>query len=320
MNRRTIPIVLAAAVFAAAFAEPAGAEDTLTLAVGQRGNWNTAVSEIGERAGFFRRHGLKLDILYTAGGGESQQALLSGAVDIGTALGTMGVLGAYAKGAPIRIIAAETTGGADYWYAAESSPIKSLKDGNTIAFSTFGASTHGVALTFIKEFGLKARPVATGGSSATLVAVMTGQIDIGWAAPPFGLKEIEEHKIRLLARASDLPVVRGQTIRVLATRADVLDKRRDAIARYMDAYRETVDYIYGDDPKAILAFAEVGGISPEIARRTREMFDRPQLQPDEIKGLDVMMPEAVKLKFLAAPLTADQNSRTDPDPAAALSG
>jgi NitT/TauT family transport system substrate-binding protein len=135
---------------------------------------------------------------------------------------------------------------------------------------------------------------------------MTGQIDIGWAAPPFGLKEIEEHKIRLLARASDLPVVRGQTIRVLATRADVLDKRKDAIARYMDAYRETVDYIYGNDPKAILAFAEVGGISPEIARRTREMFDRPQLQPDEIKGLDIMMPEAVKLKFLAAPLTADQ--------------
>ena len=120
------------------------------------------------------------------------------------------------------------------------------------------------------------------------------------------LKEIEERKIRLLARASDLPVVRGQTIRVLATRADVLDKRGDAIARYMDAYRETVDYIYSDDPKAILAFAEIGGISPEIARRTREMFDRPQLQPDEIKGLDIMMPEAVKLKFLPAPLTADQ--------------
>jgi NitT/TauT family transport system substrate-binding protein len=40
-------------------------------------------------------------LLYTQGGGETQQAVLSGSVDIGVAAGIMGVLGAYGKGLPI---------------------------------------------------------------------------------------------------------------------------------------------------------------------------------------------------------------------------
>jgi NitT/TauT family transport system substrate-binding protein len=307
-SRKAIKAAFAAALLVAAAAAPAVAEDTLKLAIGQRGNWNTSIAELGNRAGIFKKHGLALDMLYTAGGGETQQAVLAGAVDIGTAIGTMGVLGAYAKGAPIRIIAAETTGGADYWYVAAASPIRSLRDtdGKTIAYSTAGASTHGVVLAFVRELGLKAKPVATGGPVPTLTQVMTGQIDVGWSTPPLGLKEIDEGKIRVLARATDLAVVRGQTIRVLATSADVLNRRKDAIVRFMDAYRESLAYIYSGDPKAMVDFAEFAGVTLDAARRTRDAFASELLSPDEIKGLDIMMPEAVTLKFLAAPLTAEQ--------------
>src|ERR1044071_3209328 len=120
-----------AAVLAAAslFATAAQAEDTVKLAVGQRGNWDTSVSEIGQRAGIFKKHGLVLDIVYTQGAGETQQAVISGSVDLGIAAGVMGVLSAYSKGAPVRVIAAETTGAKDlYWYVKADSPIKSLKD------------------------------------------------------------------------------------------------------------------------------------------------------------------------------------------------
>jgi len=307
-SRKAIKAAFAAALLVAAAAAPAAAEDTLKLAIGQRGNWNTSIAELGNRAGIFKKHGLTLDMLYTAGGGETQQAVLAGAVDIGTAIGTMGVLGAYAKGAPIRIIAAETTGGADYWYVAAASPIRTLRDtdGKTIAYSTTGASTHGVVLAFVRELGLKAKPVATGGPVPTLTQVMTGQIDVGWSTPPLGLKEIDEGKIRVLARATDLAVVRGQTIRVLATSADVLNRRKDAIVRFMDAYRESLAYIYSGNPKAMADFAEFAGVALDAARRTRDAFASELLSPDEIKGLDIMMPEAVTLKFLAAPLTAEQ--------------
>src|SRR6201996_6787291 len=116
------------AVFALA-SSLALADDTLKLAVGQRGNWDTSVSEVGQRAGIFKKHGLTLDIVYTQGAGETQQAVISGSVDIGIAAGVMGVMSAYSKGAPVRVIGAETTGAGDlYWYVKADSPIKSLKD------------------------------------------------------------------------------------------------------------------------------------------------------------------------------------------------
>src|SRR5262249_53915642 len=136
-----------AAILALAQAQPAAGEDKLKLTVGQRGNWDTSVSEVGQRAGIFRKHGLELELLYTQGSGETQQPVVAGAADIGVAVGIMGALAFYAKGAPLRIIGAETTGAADlYWYVKADSPIRSIKDadGRTIAYSTTGSSTHGI--------------------------------------------------------------------------------------------------------------------------------------------------------------------------------
>src|ERR1044071_2780042 len=148
-----------AAVLAAAslFATAAQAEDTVKLAVGQRGNWDTSVSEVGQRAGIFKKHGLVLEMVYTQGAGETQQAVISGSVDLGIAAGVMGVLSAYSKGAPVRVISAETTGAGDlYWYVKADSPIKSLKDtnGKKLAYSTNGSSTHGVVTAFMAQYHL----------------------------------------------------------------------------------------------------------------------------------------------------------------------
>ena len=69
-------------------------------------------------------------------------------------------------------------------------------------------------VAFGQELGVKAKATATGGPPGDVHAVMTGQIDIGWSAPPFGLKEIKEGKIRIVARGSDMPSLKGQTVRV----------------------------------------------------------------------------------------------------------
>ncbi len=135
------------------------AQDKLKLAIGQRGNWDTAVSHIGEKAGIFKKHGIELDMTYTSGSGETLQPVISNSVDIGLAIGTMGAISAYAKGAPVRVIGAEATGAADYWYAKADSGIKTLKDtnGKTIAFSSRGSSTNSIVLAFINEFKLTAK-------------------------------------------------------------------------------------------------------------------------------------------------------------------
>ena len=300
-----------AAVVAAAllFANAASAEDTVKLAVGQRGNWDTSVSEIGQRAGIFKKHGLVLDIVYTQGAGETQQAVISGSVDLGIAAGVRGVLSAYSKGAPVRVISAETTGAGDlYWYVKADSPIKSLKDtdGKTLAYSTNGSSTHGVVTAFIKQYELKAKPTAMGGPAANLTAVMSGQVDVGWAAPPFGLDQLDKGDIRRIATGNDAAAFKGQTVRLNIANAGYLEKHKDIVTRYMKAYRETVDYMY-KDPAALQVYADWLKITVEKAKRTRDdYFAPPAIEPDKIVGLDTIVKDAVELKFTAQPLTKEQ--------------
>jgi ABC-type nitrate/sulfonate/bicarbonate transport system substrate-binding protein len=306
-NKLVLALTLAASVAAT---QPAAAEDTLKLAVGQRGNWDTSVSEVGQRAGIFKKHGLNLEMVYTNGSGETQQAVISGSVDLGIAGGIMGALSAYSKGAPVRIISAETTGAGDlYWYVKADSPIKSIKDanGHTLAYSTRGSSTNGVVLAFIKQYNLnEAKPVAMGGPSANITAVMSGQVDIGWAAPPFGLDQLDKGDIRMIATGNDAAVFKGQTVRVNIANANWLKGHQDIADRYMKAYRETVDFMY-HDPKAIEIYANWLNITPAKAKRTRDDFFKwPAIDPDKIVGLDQIVKDAVDLKFTTTPLTKEQ--------------
>jgi NitT/TauT family transport system substrate-binding protein len=290
-------------------ASAASAEDTIKLAVGQRGNWDTSVSEVGQLAGIFEKHGLKLEIVYTNGAGETQQAVISGSVDLGIAAGVMGVLSAYYKGAPVRIIGAETTGAGDlYWYVKSDSPIKSLKDtdGKVIAYSTNGSSTHGVVSAFMKQYNLTANPTAMGGPAANITAVMSGQIDVGWAAPPFGLDQLDAKQIRIIATGNDAAVFKGQTVRLNIANAGYLKAHKDVVARYMKAYRETVNYMY-TDPNALKVYSDWLKISEAKAKRTRDdFFPRAAIEPDKITGLDTIVKDAVALKFTATELTEAQ--------------
>jgi NitT/TauT family transport system substrate-binding protein len=305
--------LLGCVVAAATYLAPAGAlaDDQLKLTIGQRGNWDTAIAHLGTKAGIFKKHKLELEMIYTSGSGETLQPVVSGSVDLGLAVGTLGAMAAYAKGAPVRIVGAQATGAADYWYAKTTSPIKTLQDtaGKTLAYSTNGSSTHSIVRAFVNEYKLTAKPTPTGNPSTTLTAVMTDQVDVGWAAPPFGLKEIEEGKIRVVAKATDAALVRGQTIRVIVANAEALDKKKDAIRRFLQGYRETIEHMYGSDPQVIKGYAEFVNIPEPLARKVRdEFFPKALLSPDQINGLDSLMEEAVTLKFVPAPLTKAQQA------------
>jgi NitT/TauT family transport system substrate-binding protein len=300
---------LALAMIAAlAMTSSALAEDTLRLAVGQRGLWDTSISDVGQRAGIFKKHGLDLEILYTQGSGETQQAVIAGSVDVAVSVGIMGALSAFAKGAPVRIIGAEMTGAGDvFWYVRADSPIKTLRDcdGKTMAYSTNGSSTHGVVTAFLKQFVPQAKATATGGPAPTLTAVMSGQVDVGWAAPPFALDQLDRNEIRQIASGNDT-LFKGQTVRLLITTAQMLASRKDVVDRYLAAYRETVDWMYSD-PAALKVYADFAGVTEAKAKRIRDQFfPKSSVLPDAITGLDLIIPDAVDLKFIAAPLSKEQ--------------
>jgi len=301
-------LVFAVAAVGWLAATPVCAADKLKIAVGQREIWHGAPAALGERAGIFRKHDLDLDLLFTSGSGETMQATIAGSVDIGVAAGTFGVMGAYAKGAPIRIIGAESTGEDAYWYVRAESPVKSMADmkGRTMAYSTNGSSTHANALAFVELYKVDAKLVATGGFPATFTMVMSGQIDAGWSAPPYAMEALRKGEIRVIVRSAELPLVKGHTVRVLIANKADLDGRPDVYRRFMRAYRETVDWMYASD-EAPKIYAEFAKISIEDARRVREEFDpKEMLIPDRVLGLNALVPDAVKFKYLSQPLTANQ--------------
>src|SRR3954464_13448754 len=301
---------LAIAVLFATLAHPAFAADVLKLAIGQRGLWDSSFAEIGSEAGIFARHGLELQVFYTSGGGETQQAVISGSADIGVSPGTLGVLGAFTKGAPIRIIAGEATGTAEYYFVRADSPVQKdfhgVKPEMTLAYSTAGSGTHITALRFMKDYGFAAKLTATGNVPATFTTVMSGQVDIGFSTPPFGLDALAEGRARLIALANDLPSVRNQTVRLIIANADGLAQRRGGYGRFVKAYRETIDWMYFD-PKAIEAFAKYASISTATAKRVRDQFyPKTMLQLDEVKGMPELMQDAIAFKYIPAALSRQQ--------------
>jgi NitT/TauT family transport system substrate-binding protein len=291
-------------------APSAQAQDQLKIAIGQINNWENQAPTLGTDAGIFKKHNLVLESFGTAGAGETMQPVISGSADLGAGVGVAGVMRAFARGAPLRILLPAFTGTGDlYWYVKADSPLKTIKDAtvsNTIAYSTSGSSSNNLVLAFIDELGLKAKPTATGGPPGTLTQVMSGQVDIGWAAPPFGVKEMQEGKIRILIRGNEVPSLRGQTVRTIIVNADSLKTKRDAIMRFVEGYREAVDWMYAD-PQAIKMYAAKMKLDEKlIADSIREFHPKEAMQTDAMKDVEGIQRDAVKLKFIDTPLTKEQ--------------
>jgi NitT/TauT family transport system substrate-binding protein len=307
MKTSTLVMAATLATLSAASADSA---DLVKVAIGQYGLWDSAIVELGRDKGLFVKHGVTVEIVYTAGGGETQQAVISGSVDIGVSAGTLGVLGAFAKGAPVRIIAGEATGTAEYYFARTDSAVqkdfKGVMPTMTLAYSTAGSGTHITALRFMKEYGFEARLVKTGTVPATFTQVMSGQVDIGFSTPPFGLEAAADGRIRIVALANDLASIRTQTVRVTIANAYDLAKRPAVYVRFIEAYRETIDWMYSDDA-AVDAFARWANVTPITARRVRDGFyPKQMLQLDEVSNLDDIIQDAIAFKYIAQPLSAEQ--------------
>ncbi|MDF2114955.1 ABC transporter substrate-binding protein [Roseiarcaceae bacterium H3SJ34-1] len=296
------PVMLSAALVLSTVASQA---ETLKVAISQRGFWDSSFIDMGLKEGMFKKENLEIEPFYTEGGATTLDAVMSGSVDIAMSNGLLGVIGRYAKGAPIRVISAEFTGGSDaFWYARADSGIKSFKDtnGKTIGFSSNGSSTNLMVLALIKLAGTNAKATPTGGAPATYVQVTTKQIDMGWSVPPFALQDVLDNKLVIVGRGSDIPQLANQTVRVNVVTEQGLKTKRDALQRFMKVYNAAVDFAY-TNPKALEYFAAENKITVDFAKKVLEFYPRAAVQTTEVKGLDLTVRDAISFKYMAPTAT-----------------
>jgi NitT/TauT family transport system substrate-binding protein len=134
---------------------------------------------------------------------------------------------------------------------------------------------------------------------------MSGQVDVGFGAAPFGLDLVEDGKARMIATGNDVASLRTRTVRVNLTNVSTLQNRRDALIRFNRAYQETVAWMYSD-PAALKHYGEYSHLPEKIVLRVRSLIPKENLEIERVEGIDQIMADAVAAKFIPAPLTPDQ--------------
>jgi NitT/TauT family transport system substrate-binding protein len=311
MNRRTLLTLTAAALAAAAAAaaRPANADDTLSLAIGQKGSWDEMVAQQGVDEGFFKRAGLDLKLAYTAGGSDTIQAVTTGSADMGFGIGTTAVIASFAKGAPIKIVSASFTGAGDfYYYAKADSPINKFGDlnGKTVGFTRPGSSSFTIAHVLAEQEHVTPTFVSTGEFPATYTQVMSGQIDAGFSVVPLFLDQVAQKKIKIIARGSDAKALQNQTIRVDIASDTALRAHRDALVRFWRAYAATKDWMYKNLDKAVANFARYNDMTLDAAKVVVPYYPPHAIALYPVSDFDRSISDAVDQKFIPAPLTPDQ--------------
>ena len=303
---------LAALAFGAlALAAPAAAQQKIKVAAPHPTIMPSTFIMIAEEFGFFKKENIQVEILWTAGGADAQQATINGSVDCAVQTGLGGILSAIQQGAPVIIGGADMTGASDLsWYTRADKPFKSLADlgpSNTMSFSRPGASSETVAKTLLEHFNSKARAVPSGSPPETLTQVMSGQIDVGWVTAPLP-KEFAEGKVRVIARGNDAPKLAGITTRVHAFNANYAQKSPQGVTSFLRAYDAAIDAVY-NDPKALARASELIKVTPEVGKQIlTDFFPRKALDMTRIGDLDASIAQAVANKQLKGPLTDAQKA------------
>ena len=275
---------------------------------------------IAQDKGFYRENNIDVDAVFTRGGGENVQAVVSGDAQIGLGTGTLAVISAFVKKAPIKIAAAEITGMDAFWYVQSNTAMRKMEDlaGKRVAYSRPGASSHMAVLAIadqIKAKGLKpAEPVSLGGIPEVYTAVRTGQTDAGWSVAPFQLDKVEKGELRVVVRGEEINAMKEISARVHFTNNDFAAKNPDAVRGFFRAQQRALDYMFDHKEETAKIWIRRAELKfPESAvLKTWDYYNRAAMSLKPIRGLQTTIEDGIKNKFLTQPLTqAELNSLID---------
>jgi NitT/TauT family transport system substrate-binding protein len=268
--------------------------------------------EVARSAGYFKTHGLDVQLVYTRGGNAAMQALVGGAVDYAaTALDV--AIQAYANaGADIRRFA--VTGRLPLFAVVTApktaSEIQGIKDleGRTVGISALGNADHALTLYLLKQAGADAQKVQFATLGVNLLeALRQNQIHVGLVQEP-ALTLLKRAGARVLVNAMDLEDAKqylGGSLEFMgvAVRAKEMEARRaemvaltQALADALKALRTmSGDQLVAAFPKEMTTGLDLKEFSEILARH------RDALYPESV-GIDLEAAKRVEQSLIAGGL------------------
>ena len=306
MKRVTLHAVLFLALWWIS-APPAAAQLT-TLHVGFNGFYGAAPLYVAQDASIFRKHGLRLELIFIAGGSVSTQALIGKSLDL-LQTGGPPFLNAYLRGARLKIIGGVTN--ILPYVLITSSRVASAEQlrGKKIGISRFGSNTDFVVRLALGILGLTPADVTVlqvGGSQSRLMALKAGTIDAtvlspeeAMAAQKLGLNPL----LDFVAKGVEFPHVN------IVAREEYLQEQAPLVKRFMAAYLEAIRFFKTHKEEAVRKMMVLSRLNDrEIAEKAFDVYTRSL--PDDgrptIKGLETVLADFAKEDPKAKGLTVAQ--------------
>jgi len=274
---------VAAAVVGLA-APSASAQDVVRVAKSVPNPLAFAVLDVGNDAGIWARHGLKLEISNSSGDAKMQQAMVAGEIDFG--LGSGPGMGFLAKGVPATVVGVVANQplsmGLIVGKNSKAMTVADIK-GTKIGVSTNASLSYWLArkLSELQGWGPNGvRTVPLGALPSNVAALQAGQVDGFVMSASVGRQLQRRKEGKLLLRFGDY-IGKFYTHVIYASNR-IIEKRPDLVKEFVQGWSDTVKYMKENKTDTVRFAKEVTGYDDDI-------------QSDEYD--DVMPMMSVDMKF-----------------------
>ncbi len=246
------------------FAGRADAAETVRLAYISDSPGSSAPYWIAKEAGFYKKYGLDVELIFINGSTRGIQSLIAGDLDFAGAVGTSAINGRLAGG---DIFIVDSLVNTLPYYIIGKPSIKSPEDlkGRTLATHIPGTSADFAVRLALRKFGIDykdIRAVMVGGSTARVAAVINGQTDFTMVTEP-GKLQGENAGMKVIIDMAKLKIPFQFSCTV--TSGKMIRQRPELVEKMVKALANAVHFFKTNKKESIRIMSKyTRGATPEV--------------------------------------------------------
>jgi ABC-type nitrate/sulfonate/bicarbonate transport system substrate-binding protein len=254
--------------------------------------------------GFMAKYDVTADLVMIPGSARDAQALLGGSIHFGQIDGTA-LISAINQGADL-VFVASSLNKFPFSLVAQKN-IREPKDlaGRKIGIVSFGGAHEVSLILALKEWNIPRQSVtllASGPAANRLIALSSGALDATLLAPP-ETGEAARMGLPTLAHMTELKVA-FFPMNAIATRRSFLEKNRDVIKRFLQAYTEGIHQFMTHKDKGVALLSQrMKQKNPAVVEETYQYFastfsSPPRMSHDGMRtAIDMLQQRLPETKF-----------------------